>query len=603
MHVTQNSVEDASFKPKMRVTSLPVERYKSATRWYLSFFWRSPGLVSLSLILSIISSGLTLAPSILIGVAFEILTLEGFSNSFILVILGIIIVAILGFIFTFVVNYSWTIAAFKFERDARQEFFDTIQDKSMTFFDEIDSSVLLSMAMNEISQMRMGINPSLRMLVNSMMTMMLTMVSFYAFNQYYFLIVLIGFPIYLIMVIRYASIIGPIREELATRLGIVTRDSQEIFRGIEVVRSFNQEDKENKRFILGSKRYAEMVIKEGRLSAFFWPAIILIVITGIIFGLGLINLGTDPSTIAVFASSVSILLSLQFVNFMLPMSILNIRAGKANADRIWEKMSWKDPIPDLSQEGVTPDWKQDITFDHVSFQYGSNSKYALKDINLTIPAGSRVAVIGGPGSGKSTFLKLLLRLYDPTDGKILVGQTQLTDIPAKEVRKGVAGVEQEVFLFSASVKENIAFAKPHASDEEIRKAAELAQAKFIEKLPKGFDTKIGERGSKLSGGQRQRIAIARAILADPKILLLDDSASAIDSKTELLLRQALDKLMENRTSIVVTQRLRTLIESDFIVLFDKGTICAFGTHTELLKTCPQYQIIFKNLPEVIGGQF
>ncbi|MFX0087290.1 MAG: ABC transporter ATP-binding protein, partial [Candidatus Hodarchaeota archaeon] len=211
---------------------------------------------------------------------------------------------------------------------------------------------------------------------------------------------------------------------------------------------------------------------------------------------------------------------------------------------------------------------------------------------------------GGPGSGKSTFLKLLLRLYDPTEGKIIIGGVPLTDIPAHEIRAGVTMVEQEVFLFSASVRENIAFAKPDATNEEIIEAARLAQAEtFIRKLPKGFDTKIGERGAKLSGGQRQRIAIARAILADPKILLLDDSASAIDSKTELLLRQALDKLMENRTSIVVTQRLRTLLESDFVILFEKGRICDSGSHKDLITRCPQYRTIFANLPEIIGGQF
>ncbi len=585
-------------------TPLPSEKYHSATHWYLSFLWRSPGLVLLSLGMSLISAFLTLFPSILLGQAFSILQIEGFTQTFLFVCLGIIVTAFLSFVITFVTNYSWTVAAFRFERDTRQEFFDIIQEHSMTFHDEIDSSSLLSMAMNEISQMRMGVNPSMRMLSNSLLSMIFITIIFLTFDPVYFLIALLGFPLYLLLVIRYASVIGPIREELASRLAVVTRDSQEIFRGIEVVRSFNQEEQENKRFTFGSNWYADIVTTEGRLSAFFWPALVLIALTAIIFGLGLINLADSPNTIDKFTSSVSMLLSLQFINFMLPMAILNIRAGKANADRIWSKMTWQDPVPDTAKEGIVPDWGGDILFEDVSFSYGRSTKPALKNINITIPSGSRVAVIGGPGSGKSTFLKLLLRLYDPAEGQIKINGTPLTEIPAGEIRKGVTMVEQEVFLFSASVRENIIFANPNASDEEIVSAAENAQAlKFIEKLPQGFETKIGERGSKLSGGQRQRIAIARAILADPKVLLLDDSASAIDSKTELLLRRALDKLMEGRTSIVVTQRLRTLVESDFIVLFDKGTICAYGSHEKMLESCPQYQTIFEALPEVVGGQF
>ncbi|MFX0205025.1 MAG: ABC transporter ATP-binding protein [Candidatus Hodarchaeota archaeon] len=582
---------------------LPTKKYRSATHWYLSFFWRSPGLVLLSLGMSLLSTFLTLLPSILLGQAFSILQSEGFSQAFLFTCLGIIIAALLSFIITFVTNYSWTVAAFRYERDTRQEFFDIIQEHSMTFHDEIDSSSLLSMAMNEISQMRMGVNPSMRMLSGSLLSMIFITIIFLTFDPTYFLIAFLGFPLYLLLVVRYASVIGPIREELASRLAVVTRDSQEIFRGIEVVRSFNQEDQENQRFADGSIRYADIVTTEGRLSAFFWPALVLIAITAIIFGLGLINLADNPTTIDTFTSSVSMLLSLQFINFMLPMAILNIRAGKANADRIWSKMTWQDPVPDTAKEGVVPDWSGDIVFDNVSFTYGSSTKSALKNINLTIPSGSRVAIIGGPGSGKSTFLKLLLRLYDPIEGQIRINGTPLTEIPAGEIRKGVTMVEQEVFLFSASVRENIIFANPHALDEEITNAAENAQAlTFIEKLPQGFETRIGERGSKLSGGQRQRIAIARAILSDPRVLLLDDSASAIDSKTELLLRRALDKLMENRTSIVVTQRLRTLVESDFIVLFDKGEICAYGSHEKMLETCPQYQTIFEALPEVVGGR-
>ncbi|MFW9906107.1 MAG: ABC transporter ATP-binding protein [Candidatus Thorarchaeota archaeon] len=597
--------QTVSTNVQQRILSpLPTEKYRSATHWYLSFLWRSPGLVLLSLGVSLISVFLTLLPSILIGQAFSILQSKGFSRTFLFICLGIVITAIASFGITFVTNYSWTVAAFRYERDTRQEFFDIIQEHSMTFHDEIDSSSLLSMAMNEISQMRMGVNPSMRMLSSSLLSMIFITIIFLTFDPVYFLIALLGFPLYLLLVVRYASVIGPIREELASRIAVVTRDSQEIFRGIEVVRSFNQEDQENKRFADGSMRYADIVTTEGRLSAFFWPALVLIAITAAIFGLGLMNLANNPTTIDTFTSSVSMLLSLQFINFMLPMAILNIRAGKTNADRIWSKMTWQDPVPDTAQEGVVPDWSGDIVFDNVSFNYGSSTRSALKNINLIIPSGSRVAVIGGPGSGKSTFLKLLLRLYDPTEGQIRINGTPLTEIPAGEIRKGVTMVEQEVFLFSASVRENIIFANPHASDEEIINAAENAQAlKFIEKLPQGFETRIGERGSKLSGGQRQRIAIARAILADPKVLLLDDSASAIDSKTELLLRRALDKLMEHRTSIVVTQRLRTLVESDFIVLFDKGEICAYGPHKKMLESCPQYQMIFEALPEVIGGRF
>jgi len=597
VHITSSTPKDS---PVQRKSIIPTEHYSSATRWYFSFFRRSPRLVSVSLIISLVSSLLMIAPSLFLGMALEVLDRDGFTQQFINISLMMIAVAIFSFAFTFISNYSWTIAAFRFERDTRQEFFDTIQAHSMTFHDEIDSSELLSMAMNEISQMRMGINPSLRMLTSSMLSMTFTLIAFYFFDPVYFLIVLVSFPIYIIMVVRYASKIGPIRKELANRLADVTRDSQEIFRGIEVVRSNNQEAKENDRFMNSSEKYAEMVTKEARLSAFFWPALVLITITGVIFGLGLMNIQSSAD-VSRFAASVSMLIGLQFMNFMLPMAVLNIRAGMVNANRIWNKMTWQDPVPDIAKEG-NPDWNGDIVFNQVSLKYGKSPKYALEDISVTIPNGSKVAIIGGPGSGKSSFLKLLLRLYDPTEGTITINNIPMTEIPAFNIRKGVCMVEQEVFLFSASVRENISFSKPTSSLNEIEEAAEYAQAKqFIDKMPDGFDTIIGERGTTLSGGQKQRLAIARALLADPKVLLLDDSASAIDSKTEMFLRKALDNLMKNRTSIVVTQRLATLVESDFIILFEKGKICSIGPHDVLLKESPQYRKIFANLPEIIGG--
>jgi ATP-binding cassette subfamily B protein len=247
------------------------------------------------------------------------------------------------------------------------------------------------------------------------------------------------------------------------------------------------------------------------------------------------------------------------------------------------------------------DWSGDIVFENVTFSYASNNggstSNALKKLDFRIPGGSRVALIGGPGGGKSTILKLLLRLYDPSKGRILVGGVNLREVHTRDVRAAVGLVEQNIFLFRRSIRDNIAFGCVEACDEEILEAAQKAQAhEFISKMPNGYDTVIGERGMTLSGGQRQRLAIARTLVQNPRLLLLDDSVSAIDAQTEFLLRKALDEVMQGRTSITVTQRLRTLLESDLIIIVDKGHLVAIGNHNELLESSEHYRRIFQQLP-------
>ncbi|MFW9959186.1 MAG: ATP-binding cassette domain-containing protein, partial [Candidatus Odinarchaeota archaeon] len=211
--------------------------------------------------------------------------------------------------------------------------------------------------------------------------------------------------------------------------------------------------------------------------------------------------------------------------------------------------------------------------------------------------GSRIALIGGPGAGKSSLLKLLLRLYDPTMGEIRVGGVNLRNVSTKSVRNVVGLVEQDIFLFRMTIRENIAFGRSGASNEEIISAAKRAQAdEFIVEMPEGYDSMIGERGMTLSGGQRQRLAIARAMVQNPKILLLDDSVSAVDAQTEYLMRKALDEVMKDRTSITVTQRLRTLIESDMVIILDKGHLVASGRHEDLLRESEHYRRVFERLP-------
>jgi len=582
-------------------------KYRSGNHLFISFFWKKPSYIIFSLIMNIFAAGFNILPAVLLGRAIDILEAKGFGTDFLLVCGAIVIAGVFFLLTSFGANYSFALTAFAFERDIRQEFFDVIQEHSMTFHNEFNSSKLLSMGMTEISQMRMGLHPSMRILTQTFFSMIMMVFLLSAIQPFYGLIIALGIPVYFFFAYRYARKIGPIRNQLANEIGMLTESCQEIFRGIEVVRGFSADEREKNDFEKRSQRYANLAQKEGRMQAFYIPGLILIMMTITIFGLGIFDLSNNFITSGALIQSVSLLLALQMLNFMVPMVLLNIQASLINADRIWKTLNWRDPQPDEAVD-MPPeiDWNDDIVFDNVSFAYNSGNRLALKNLNLSIPSGSRVALIGGPGSGKSTLLKLLLRLYDPQQGSVKIGEQPFNEIPAAEIRRHSTMVEQEIFLFSAPIRDNIAFSKPDASLEEVISAAKAAQAhEFITKIPGNYDSVIGERGVTLSGGQRQRLAIARAILADPELMLLDDSVSAVDSKTELLLQRALDKLLEGRTSITVTQRLTTLVNADMIILLEKGELVAVGKHEELLKTCRHYQRIFELLPKseqiIIGG--
>ncbi|MFW9916190.1 MAG: ABC transporter ATP-binding protein [Candidatus Thorarchaeota archaeon] len=578
-----------------------IRRYRSGKHIFFSFFWKNPPLILFSLVMNVFAALFALAPAILTGIAIDTLESKGFHDEFLVICLLLIIAGILYFVTSFLANYSFGITAFAYERDIRQEYFDVIQSHSMTFHNEFNSSRLLSMGMTEISQMRHGLHPSMRILTQSFFSMALTVVFLTQIQLNFGLIVIVGIPVYFLFAYRYSAKIAPIRNQLANEIGSLTESCQEIFRGIEVVRgaglAADQREKQN--FGQKSRNFQKLAEREGKLTAFFLPALILIVMTVLVLALGLYELSNDSITTGELVEAIGLLLALQFLNFMAPFALLNIQASLVNANRIWGMLNWDDPQPDYAVQ-IPPDidWNNDITFEDVNFSYNAGSKTALQNINVTIPKGASVALIGGPGSGKSTFLKLLLRLYDPQKGRILIGKQAFDAIPSEEVRNHVTMVEQETFLFSASIRENIAFSQPDASEEEIIAAAKAAQAhRFVTSMPEKYDSIIGERGVTLSGGQRQRLAIARALLADPEILLLDDVVSAVDSRTELLLQRALDRLLEGRTSITVTQRLSTLVKADLVIVLERGEILAHGTHEQLLASCPEYRRIFELLPK------
>lgn len=595
----------------------------------LSGLMKNKGITFGAIILTIISTFLVTIPSVFIGSAVnELLQADGItpeltlSPLFMFYVYLIIVFAVVYLVLYFVIGYVWAIVTLRWERDARQDFFEALQDYSMTFHDEVDSKKLLSVAMQDISWVRFSLNPALRNLIGGLVSFFITAVilvqidfrpslqGFIVLNlggmtipiYMLTLIILIGTPLYLIFSYRYANAVEPVRRKRSEDMEKLTQITQGVFTGIEVVRAFGKEGLEISKFHEKSKAYEDSITKEGRLAAFYVPALVLVAMTSTSFLFSAFAVINGALDIGDLVAILALLLALEGLNFQLPRMLLVLRGGYVNAQRIVDILNWEENLIEPEEMDLSEvDWLGDIEFENVSFQYGGNNHnndhYALKDFSITIPGGSRVALIGGPGGGKSTILKLLLRLYDPTEGIIKIGGTSLRNVTTETIRNVVGLVEQDIFLFRMSIRDNIAFGRINATDEEIIEAAKRAQAhEFIEQLPNKYDTEIGERGMTLSGGQRQRLAIARAIIQDPKILLLDDSVSAVDAQTEFLMRKALDQVMVNRTSITVTQRLRTLIESDLVVIVDKGQLIAAGCHEDLLRESEHYRKIFERLP-------
>jgi ABC-type multidrug transport system fused ATPase/permease subunit len=372
--------------------------------------------------------------------------------------------------------------------------------------------------------------------------------------------------------------------------------------GVRVVKAFAAEERQLSRFRHSVSRVFEQSMVATRLRAFYNPFIGFLPNLGlaIILFVGGRQVVNGSLSLGDFTAFYSYLLMLIAPMRQLGIALSLAQRAAASGARLFELLDTRPTL--VAPEGAPelPEGRGKVELDHVSFSYASGPP-ALRDVDIVVDAGTTVALVGATGSGKTTLVQLLPRLYDPTSGAVRIDGADLRDLDLPSLRRAIAIVDDDPFLFSDTVANNIAYARPDATREEIERAAERAQAAgFIAELPNGYDTRVGERGLTLSGGQRQRLAIARAFLADPRILVLDDATSSVDASTEQAIKQALREVMRDRTTFVIAHRLSTIALADDIIVLEDGRVAARGTHNELLEQSALYaEIAEKGLPDQV----
>jgi len=489
-------------------------------------------------------------------------------------------------------NFSAELIAQRIERDVRDELYVSLLGKSMTFHNLQPVGDTMARATNDVREINLMFSPGVNLVVGSLVFLIMP---FFFVPTYHWTLLLTPavFTIAYFIALRwYLHTLNPITEDVRESFGQMNIHLSEALDGIETMKGAAQEEAEIKRFIVNSRRLRNNNIRQGDVEARFVPLLIYyIALAGgllhaiLLFRVGILNIG---DVVAYFG----ILLMLEFPTWTSIWAYSLISSGMAGAQRILELINREKNL-DQNSTGYTKPMRGEIEFRNLTFAYPTGEA-VLRDISFSVMPGQTVAIVGQTGTGKTSLAKLVNRTYDPSGGQILIDGVDLRDWNLASLRSQISIIEQDVFLFSRSVSENIAFGNPGASTAEIENAAKSAQADgFISEFEKGYETVIGERGVTLSGGQRQRLAIARAFLTDPHILILDDSTSAIDSATEDMIQRAIAAAAKGRTTLIITHRLSQIRWADLIIVLRKGRIAAIGNHDELMQSSDAYARIFR----------
>lgn len=507
--------------------------------------------------------------------------------------------AIVRGVFGFTQSYWSEKVSQSFAFDLRNNLFEKIQTLSFAYHDRSQAGQLMTRLTSDVEQVRSFVASALLQFISAVILLVGSVVALFSMNWQLAIVALLFVPPSMVVLGYFMQVIRPMFAVIQERLGMLNVVLQENISGARLVKAYGREAHEEARFARKNESLLEINLKSVVAMSSSFPLIFLIGnlgTLGILWGGGYKAMSGEISIGELVAFTTYLALLFQPL-FMLGMISAQITRASVSNERIFELLDTKQDVEDSANASVMPAIKGAVRFDNVSLRYAGSANKVLDDVSFAIPAGTTVAILGTTGSGKSSLINLIPRFYDTTSGAIVIDDHDVRNVTLDSLRSQIGIVLQETTLFSGTIRANIAYGRPDASDDEVIAAASRAQADaFIQVLPQGYDTIVGEKGVGLSGGQRQRIAIARALLLDPKILILDDSTSAVDAETEFKIQQALDDLMHNRTSFVIAQRISTVRNADVILLLDGGKIIGQGSHDDLLRDNPVYG-------EIIDSQF